>query len=54
MMNEVKIERVRGGFIVSYFDEKWRHVREVFGGRVQMMFAVDELIQHMEANHPQP
>jgi len=54
MMDEVKIERVRGGFIVSYFDENARLVREVFGARVQMMFAVDDLIQRMEANHPQP
>ena len=54
MMNEVKIERVRGGFIVSYFDEKWRPVREVFDNRVKMIFAVNALIQHTEANHPQP
>lgn len=53
MIEEVKIERVRGGYIVSYFDACTRPVREVFGSRVQMIFAVDALIQHMEANRPQ-
>ena len=52
MMDEVNIERVRGGYIVSYFNHRHEYVREVYGNRTQAMFAVDALLADYEVARP--
>ncbi len=53
-MGEVKIERVRGGYIVSYLNRRYEPVRWVYGNRTQTMFAVDALLADDEVARPLP
>ena len=48
MMDEVKIERVRGGYIISYYDEDGRHIREVHTLRAAAVRALASILTLMD------
>lgn len=48
MMDEVKVERVLGGYIISYFDDNGRHIREVHVMRTAAVSAVASILAMMD------
>ena len=48
MMDEVKVERVLGGYIISYFDEDGRYIREVHTLRAAAVCAVASILTMMD------
>ena len=48
MMDEVKVERVLGGYIISYFDDNGRHIREVHVTRTAVVSAVASILAMMD------
>ncbi len=52
MMDEVKVERVLGGYIVTYFDDNARQIREVHVMRAAAVCAVASILAMMDGKHP--
>lgn len=47
-MDEVKVERVLGGYIVTYFDDNARYIREVHVTRAATVCAVASILTMMD------